>query len=144
MPRGNPNNLVQNKEQTPEERRKNAKKAGIASGQSRREKKFIQESLQKLLNGKYYIGDEESKKQLGGYDALAQAMILKAISGDVQAFKEIRDTIGEKPKDTVGFESESLTGIKISFVNKSNPNKKKETDPKIVGEYTPPSNVEDS
>lgn len=144
MPRGNPNNLVQNKEQTPEERRENAKKAGIASGQSRREKRYFQESLQKLLNGKYYIGDEENRKQLGGYDALAQAMILKAINGDVQAFKEIRDTIGEKPKDTVGFESESLSGIKISFVNKSNPNKKKETDPKIVGDYTPPSNVEDS
>lgn len=144
MPRGNLNNLVQNKEQTPEERRKNAKKAGIASGQSRREKKFIQESLQKLLNGKYYIGDEKDRKQLGGYDALAQAMILEAIGGNVQAFKEIRDTIGEKPKDTVGFESESLTGIKISFVNKSSPNKKKETDPKIVGDYTPPSNVEES
>lgn len=97
----NNQNLVPNSERTPSERKELAKKAGKKSGEVRRDKKHIQASLQKLLNGKYYIGDKENKKQLGGYDALAQAIILKAISGDVQAFKEIRDTIGEKPTDKI-------------------------------------------
>lgn len=137
MPRGNIENLIQNKHQTPEERRNNAQKAGVASGKSRRDKKFIQEALRKALDGEYTIDD----KTLGGYDAIALRMIQEALDGNVQAFKEIRDTIGEKPKDTVELESNTVSGIKIKFVDKSAP-KLKEQDPKIVGEYTPPSNTE--
>lgn len=137
MPRGNYQNLVQNKEQTPEERRANAHKAGIASGQSRRDKKHIQDALKRALDGKY----EVDNKTLGGYDALALRMIKEALDGNVKAATFIRDTIGEKPKDTLEVESENLTGIKIKFVDKSNTRQTKEKDPKIVGEYTPPSNT---
>lgn len=145
MARGNPQNLVQNKHQTPSERQRNAQKAGIASGKSRRDKKFIQDALQKALNGKYDIGDPEkgNVKTLGGYDAIALSLIQEAIKGDVKAFVAIRDSIGEKPKDTLELENESLTGISIKFVNKSNPNKKLNSDPKIVGDYTPPSNADE-
>lgn len=54
-----------------------------------------------------------------------------------------RKPVEWRDKQEIGVDSESLTGIKISFVNKSNSNKKKEIDPKIVGDYTPPSNVDD-
>ena len=40
-----------NSNRTPSERRENARKAGIASGQSRREKKTIQKILADLLDG---------------------------------------------------------------------------------------------
>ena len=47
----NEKNLIPNEERTPSERRENARKAGIASGKSRREKKTIQKILADLLDG---------------------------------------------------------------------------------------------
>lgn len=136
MGRGNKNNL---KVPTSEEARINGAKGGIASGQARRDRKLIQEALKKALEGNYDVDN----KNIGGYDALAISMIKQAINGSVKAFVAIRDSIGEKPKETVEFENDNLTDIKIKFVNKSNANKKKEKDPKIVGDYTPPSNTEE-
>ncbi len=133
----NSDNLVPNYERTPEQRQENARKGGIASGKARREKRLIKDALQKALSGKYEV--EGKDKKLSGYDAMAVAMIMQALGGNVQAFKEIRDTVGEKPKDTVELESTEVTGIKVKFVDKSN-KKAKEIDPKIVGDYTPPSN----
>ena len=46
----NEKNLIPNNERTPSERRENARKAGIASGKSRREKKTIQKILADLLD----------------------------------------------------------------------------------------------
>lgn len=135
----NNGNLKPTNTRTKSEQRDLAKKAGIASGEARREKKQLQESFRKLLAGRYEVED----KKLGGYDALAASMIKEALTGDVKAFIAIRDTIGEKPKDTFEVESESINGIKIKFVDKSNHKIKKEKDPKIIGDYTPPSNVED-
>lgn len=47
----NEKNLIPNEERTPSERRENARKAGIASGKARREKKTIQKILEDLLDG---------------------------------------------------------------------------------------------
>ena len=46
----NEKNLIPNEERTPSERRENARKAGIASGKARREKKTIQKILAELLD----------------------------------------------------------------------------------------------
>ena len=135
----NEQNLVSNSERTPSERKKLASKAGKRSGEVRKQKKRIQEALNKALAGKFEIDD----KSVDGYAALAIRLIKKALDGDVQAFKEIRDTIGEKPKDTVEIESNDITGIKIKFVDKSAKGTKKDKDPKIVGDYTPPTNTEE-
>lgn len=141
MPRGNIDNL---KPPSTDEARNRGQKGGIASGQSRRERKLIQEALQRALSGNYGIVDDNGKnKKVVGYDALALSMIQQAIGGNVKAATFIRDTVGEKPTETVNFESDTLTGIKINFVDKSNKNTNKEKDPKIVGEYTPPSNSEE-
>ncbi len=136
MPRGNINNL---RTPSPDEARNNGRKGGVRSGEARQKRKLIQEALRKALSGKYEIDN----KTLGGYDALALKMIKEALNGNVQAFKEIRDTIGEKPKETLELENDNLTGIKIKFVDKSKRNVQKEKDPKIVGDYTPPSNIEE-
>lgn len=134
-------NLIKNSDLTPQERKEKAHKAGIASGKSRRYKKHLQDSLRKLLVGDYTIKNGDIISTLQGYDAVATSMILQAISGNVKAATFIRDTIGEKPTDTLELGNNSPTGIKITFVDKSN-TKKKENDPKIVGDYTPPSNTE--
>ena len=143
--RGNTDNLIQNSKRTPNERRNNAKKAGLASGESRREKRHIQDALRKALSGKYEVGKAENgkPKTASGYDALAISMIQQAISGNVQAFKEIRDTIGEKPTEQIEIESSDISAIKIKFVDKSQTKARGEQDPKIIGDYTPPTNIEE-
>ena len=97
------------------------------------------------MSGTYEVGEKDEEKQtVGGYEAIAISMVKSAISGDVKAATFVRDTIGEKPKETVELENNELTGIKIKFVNKSKPKQSKETDPKIVGDYTPPLNTDDT
>lgn len=123
---------------TSEEARSNGRKGGIASGEARKKKKLIQEALQKALDGTFTVDD----KVIGGYDAMAISMIKAAIEGSVKAFVAIRDSIGEKPKETLEVEGGELTGININFVNKTK-RRKVQSDPKIVGEFTPPNNVED-
>ena len=83
----NSGNLKPNSERTPSERRENAKKAGIKSGEVRRARKTLKEELLLLLES----GNTQNKISL--------ALIKKAIKGDIKAFEVIRDTIGEKPVD---------------------------------------------
>lgn len=134
----NSENLIPNSARTPKERQELAKKAGKKSGESRRDKKHIQEALKKALNGEYEIDE----KKLTGYDALAISILKEALQGNVQAFKEIRDSIGEKPTENVNLDNESISSIKIKFVDKSTRHGNHEDDPKIVGDYTPPTNTE--
>lgn len=113
MPRGTPKNLIVNSELTPSERRKKASKAGKRSGEVRQQRKSLREALQAMLDGKYDVDG----KTLEGRDALALALIQRAVTGDVSAFNSIRDTIGEKPTDKVEHSGEVtieslLKGIK--------------------------------
>lgn len=48
----NEKNLIPNEERTPSERRENARKAGIASGQARRERKTIQKIFSAMCESK--------------------------------------------------------------------------------------------
>lgn len=135
----NSENLKPNSKRTPSELRRNAQKGGVASGKARKEKKMIKEALLKALSSKYTIDDI----QLKGYDAIAVSMMKQALRGDVSAFREIRDTIGEKPSDKLELDSNDITGIKVRFVDKSMASTRKEKDPKIVGDYTPPIGSDD-
>lgn len=89
----NNRNLKANSERTPKERKELASKAGRASGEARKKKAQLRDALQRALDGEYVIDDDS----FNGYDAIAFSMIKEAIKGNVQAFKEIRDTIGEQP-----------------------------------------------
>lgn len=107
--------LKQFSEMTPEERAEWGRKGGIASGETKRRKKAMKETLEVLLsmpmkNGKY--ADVEKIKSFADLkgknitveQAMLIAMIQKALHGNVQAFESVRDTVGEKPKDKVDFE----------------------------------------
>lgn len=83
----NSGNLKPNDKRTPSERRENAKKAGIKSGEVRRARKTLREELLLLLES----GDIQNKISL--------ALLRKAQKGNIKAFEVIRDTIGEKPKE---------------------------------------------
>ena len=130
----NSENLKSNSERTPEERRKLARKAGLKSGEVRRARKTFKELFEIALSVKDDNGLTEQEK------IVLRAIEVAKATGN---YKDIEATMGEKPKDTVAFESEQITGIKIKFVDKSNRSNRKEKDPKIVGDYTPPTNTEE-
>jgi hypothetical protein len=61
----NEKNLVPNSARTPEERRENAKKAGVASGVARRKKRDIKKSLEALMDGTYTTENGEKTDGIG-------------------------------------------------------------------------------
>ena len=80
----NPQNLVPNSERTPEERRRNAQKAGLASGRRRRQNKNLRDAflaVQDLLLPKKGGGEETAS------DAIAFALVRKAVAGDLRAIQ---------------------------------------------------------
>lgn len=100
----NTENLIQNKNLTPSERRRNASKAGKASGVARRKKANLKKMFDTLLTSD--VSNKDLKKQLKnmGLDttnevALGLAMLNKAIKGDVRAFESITDIIKEDKKE---------------------------------------------
>lgn len=92
MPRGdNPNsrkNLIKPSEQTAEERRESARRAGIASGKARKEYATLTEALKDQCT-------PEIKAEL-------TAMLIKrAKAGNLKAYELLRDQMGEKPVDKI-------------------------------------------
>jgi len=115
MGNGNIGNLIPNEERTPEQRRENARKAGLASGARRRADKKLKTLANLILNTT--IKSEEDKKilqeQIDGLEdeqvtkgaALLAKIFMKAnqknasFSNLVKAFELLRDTSGQKPVD---------------------------------------------
>lgn len=98
----NEKNLIPNSERTPEERRRNAAKAGRASGKARRARKTLRENMELLLslpvNTKYQkalttlgVDEEDADNAM----LVTAALFKSAISGDVSAIKELRNLVGE-------------------------------------------------
>ena len=105
-------NLIKAEDLTSEELRERAKKGGIASGKARREKKMMRETLDMILsmpmkNGK--SADVESirsfaalkGKNISVQEAILIAQVQKAMKGDTKAAEYVRDTIGQRPVDSV-------------------------------------------
>lgn len=94
----NEQNLVPNEARTPEERRENARNAGIASGEARRRKRDLRLAMEALLEKDI---TDNSGKTVSGAEAIALKQFQKALKGDTRAFEMIRDTAGQKPIDKV-------------------------------------------
>ena len=84
-------NLIPFNKRTEEEQRKIARQGGIASGESRRRRKTFKEAL--------LIALETEKDGQLIQDLGIDALIAKYINGDLEVFKTVRDTVGEKPVD---------------------------------------------
>lgn len=78
-----------------EEAREKGRKGGIASGKARRERKTLKDELLALLEA----GDTQKNISL--------AMIQQALDGNTKAFEVIRDTVGEKPVDSLKLGNEN-------------------------------------
>lgn len=103
------NGLISLNERTKEEQRKIATMGGKASGEARRKKALMKDQIstllslplknQKLKDGLKKLGLKADK--IDNQMALVFALYQKALKGDTKAFELIRDTIGEKPADTI-------------------------------------------
>lgn len=82
--RGNINNLIKNEDLTPEQRRENARKAGLASAEAKKKRKTLREELLALLETEQY------------QERISLSLIKQALDGNTKAFEVIRDSIRRK------------------------------------------------
>ena len=87
-------NLVPNEDRTPEERRENARKAGIASGVARRKKRDLREACLAILDMDVTT---KSGETMTGAEAMVAKLFQQAMKGNIKAFIALRDTAGQKP-----------------------------------------------
>jgi hypothetical protein len=109
LPKGNPANLVQNAPEgrfTPEQRRAWAVKAGTARGEQLKRQKTLRELYRSAMA--LDVQDPETAEQLESLglkptyaNAIVLSSLLKAGRGDIEAARFVRDTIGEKPTETM-------------------------------------------
>ena len=90
---------------SPEQRTEQCRKAGIAGREARRKYRTQRELLSLILSSP--IGDKEKAKKLkeAGFPAtyggaMAFAATAKAVDGDIEAARFVRDTVGEKPTES--------------------------------------------
>lgn len=89
---------------TKEEQKEIQRKAGIASGKSRRNKAMLKDCINILMEKKFI--DEETGKHLTGAEQLSINLFRKALeeadtAKAAKAFEVIRDTSGQKPVEKV-------------------------------------------
>lgn len=89
----NLNPLIANSERA----KRIATMGGVASGEARRERKALRETLSIILDNDFEVDGHT----FDGYTAVCFALVKKALGGDVKAFEAIRDQLGEKPAELV-------------------------------------------
>ena len=117
----NEQNLKKYSEYTESEKAEFHRQGGIASGQSKRRRKTFAETLRAVLASEYPVEDAKKKLQSMGLDGtwmdqLSQAQVDKASRGDTEAFRAVRDTIGENPRQAVdvGLTNGPVSGMDLS------------------------------
>ena len=117
----NDENLRKYAEMTESEKAEWHSIGGTASAKKRRQKKTFAETLRAVLASEYPVEDAKKKLQSMGLDGtwmdqLSQAQVDKASRGDTEAFRAVRDTIGENPRQAVdvGLTNGPVSGMDLS------------------------------
>ena len=117
----NDENLRKYAEMTESEKAEWHSIGGTASAKKRRQKKTFAETLRAVLASEYPVEEAKRKLQDMGLDGtwmdqLSQAQVDKASRGDTEAFRAVRDTIGENPKQAVdvGLTSGPVSGMDLT------------------------------
>ena len=103
------------RDMTPEQRAEYGRQGGIKSGESKRNKKAMREMLEVLLDmpmkkGKCYTVDDIKSfadfkgKNIKVETAILLAQLQRALKGDLASAEFIRDTSGQKPKDSLNIQ----------------------------------------
>lgn len=89
-------NLVPLNERTKTEQREIARKGGKASGQKRRAMREQKDIFRELMKETVSVRDMNGNRvDISVEDAIAQAMLKKAMQGDVKAYNVIMDMMGK-------------------------------------------------
>lgn len=107
--------IIPANQRTPEQLKEMGRKGGIASGEAKRKKAQMRETLQTLLamplNKKkcYDVEEIETFAQLKGKTVDVETAILlrqiqRALAGDLPSAEFVRDTSGQKPTNDVNIE----------------------------------------
>lgn len=99
-------NLIPNEQRTPEERRRNARKAGIASGKARREKADLKKKVNQILEMDVFSPQlkealEEKGLNATNQTAIAVQLLQQALNGNMRAielFAKLNSNEGTKDK----------------------------------------------
>ena len=102
------------KKLTSEEARINGSKGGKKSVEVRRQKKLLKELLEEAL-------EKETKTGNQAID-ITNALIKKAKKGNVKAYEVIRDTLGQRPVESVKIENPQATKV-LESISKQLKNK---------------------
>ena len=92
----NEQNLIPMNARSQSEARELGRKGGIASGEARRERAKFRELFEVALEEPYF-DVIEGKTDMTNAQKIVMALIAKAQNGDVKAFAEIRNSVGEMP-----------------------------------------------
>ena len=107
-------NKIGNRFDTNEKATENGRKGGIASGESKREKKSLKSALLALLEAEHTNKSGEKKT---GFEIVSIGLYNKAMKGDAKAIKLLSELIGEyKLRTDVTSGGEKL-GLNISVPN---------------------------
>lgn len=105
MPKGRVENLVQNQNVSPEQRREWAEKAWKASVETRKRRKTSAEIMRALLSAQLTPAQADDRLKALGLEtfggAIALAQIQRALTGDTDAARFCRDTAGDKPTEAM-------------------------------------------
>ena len=99
--------------QSREEAVRNGRKGGTASGETRRRKAAMRDTMNRLLTMKAEVeGLSDILRADGGQstyeEIITMAMIEKAMRGDVKAYLAIKDVLGQTSKSDVDLEEQQL------------------------------------
>lgn len=97
-----------------EQQREISRKAGKKSAQMKRERKTLREELLAVLTD-MKIPEKSTGKEVPVQEALSVSLIRSALNGNVKAYEIIRDTIGEKPTESVTVLSANFSALDDAF-----------------------------
>lgn len=111
---------------TPEQRRENGRRGGIASGEAKRKKKAMRERLEILLDLPMKSGKGADIETIKNYaalkgknitvqDAMMIAQIQKALKGDTNAAVFVRDTAGQNPTQKIEADLDMDLNITVDY-----------------------------
>lgn len=104
---------MQYRSSTPDERRRNASKAGKASGEARRRKANLRQTMNAILTSEVDIPEWTPILEALGLGStletvISAAMVREAMNGNVKAYMAIKDVLGQTSKSDVDLEEQKL------------------------------------
>lgn len=91
-----------------------AKECQKKSTEAQAERRTFKEGLLLLLNEQFKDNDGKTSGKTT-QDAIIAGLVNRAVSGDTRAFEIIRDTIGEKPVETVNVNAGDFAALDAAF-----------------------------